>query len=95
MQTQAALRGLSSTAPSDAEVARATDLIKSNNIDTVVVAFPDMQGRLMGKRYDAGDFLANAVGSGAHGCAYLFAVDIGMNPLPGFKFVRRLASYFL
>src|SRR5579864_3789280 len=62
--------------------------IASREIDTVLMAFPDLQGRLVGKRV-TGHFFAEDVlaGEGAvHACNYLLAVDIDMTPLPGYRF---------
>jgi glutamine synthetase len=53
-------------------------------IDTVVAAFPDMQGRLMGKRFHARYFVEGAHEE-THGCDYLLADDIDMEPVPGYK----------
>ncbi|HYM99190.1 MAG TPA: glutamine synthetase family protein, partial [Aestuariivirgaceae bacterium] len=55
----------------------------AGEIDTVVVAFPDMQGRLIGKRFQAGFFLDGAYEE-THGCDYLLADDIDMEPVPGY-----------
>jgi glutamine synthetase len=53
-------------------------------IDTVIVAFPDMQGRLIGKRFQAEFFLEGAIEE-THGCDYLLANDIDMEPVPGYE----------
>jgi glutamine synthetase len=53
-------------------------------IDTVIVAFPDMQGRLIGKRFQAEYFLEGAIEE-THGCDYLLANDIDMEPVPGYE----------
>ncbi|MHB1104205.1 MAG: glutamine synthetase family protein [Devosia sp.] len=53
-------------------------------IDTVLVAFPDMQGRLIGKRFQAEFFLEGAIEE-THGCDYLLANDIDMEPVPGYE----------
>ena len=49
------------------------------------MAITDMQGRLQGKRLDAGAFVREIAEHGAEGCHYLLAVDIDMNTLPGFR----------
>lgn len=54
-------------------------------VDTVIVAFPDVYGRLMGKRLTRDYFLENAAQSGIHACNYMLTIDVAMNPLPGFK----------
>ncbi len=59
--------------------------VEAGRIDTVVMAITDMQGRLQGKRFDAGAFVREIAEQGAEGCHYLLAVDIDMNTLPGFK----------
>ena len=59
-------------------------LVKSGEIDTVIAAFPDMQGRLMGKRFEANFFVDGAYEE-THGCNYLLAVDVDMEPVPGYK----------
>ncbi len=52
-------------------------------IDTVIIAFPDMQGRLIGKRMQVEYFLSTAHEE-THGCDYLLANDIDMEPVPGY-----------
>ena len=58
--------------------------VKAGRIDTVVAAFPDMLGRLMGKRFEANFFVDGAYEE-THGCNYLLAVDVDMEPVPGYK----------
>jgi glutamine synthetase len=53
-------------------------------IDTVVIALCDMQGRLMGKRVTAEHFLEEVAGHGAEACNYLLAVDVDMNTVSGY-----------
>ncbi|MEJ0013602.1 MAG: glutamine synthetase family protein [Bauldia sp.] len=57
--------------------------VGKGEIDTVIVAFPDMQGRLVGKRMQAEYFLDSAHEE-THGCDYLLANDIDMEPVPGY-----------
>src|SRR5215510_13541356 len=59
--------------------------IKSGAIDTVIVAFPDVFGRLVGKRFTGQFFLDSVARHGTHGCNYLLTVDIEMDPQDGFK----------
>ncbi|WP_329035710.1 glutamine synthetase family protein [Streptomyces sp. NBC_00178] len=59
-------------------------LVASGEIDTVVLAFPDMQGRLQGKRFAATFFLDEVLEHGTEGCNYLLAVDTDMNTVDGF-----------
>src|SRR2546421_11347447 len=49
---------------------------EAGSIDTVVAAFTDMQGRLMGKRIDASFFLEEVAEHGIEGCDYLLALDM-------------------
>jgi len=58
--------------------------VREGDIDTVVVAFPDMQGRLQGKRMHAQFFLDTVLEHGTEGCNYLLAVDVDMNTVEGY-----------
>lgn len=58
--------------------------IRSGEIDTVIVAFTDMQGRLVGKRVSARLFLEEVGSHGAECCNYLLAVDVEMNTVGGY-----------
>jgi glutamine synthetase len=58
--------------------------VADGSIDTVVVAFPDMQGRLQGKRIHAQFFLDTVLAHGTEGCNYLLAVDVDMNTVDGY-----------
>ncbi|MBW5482022.1 glutamine synthetase family protein [Streptomyces bambusae] len=60
-------------------------LVASGEIDTVVLAFPDMQGRLQGKRFAAPFFLDEVLSHGTEGCNYLLAVDTDMNTVDGYE----------
>jgi len=62
-------------------------------VDTVLVTFPDMQGRLMGKRLTAGFFLDHVAEEGSHACSYLLGTDVEMNTLPGFKITSWRTGY--
>ncbi|MEU6402769.1 glutamine synthetase family protein [Streptomyces sp. NPDC046985] len=59
-------------------------LVAGGEIDTVVLAFPDMQGRLQGKRFAARFFLDEVLHHGSEGCNYLLAVDTEMNTVDGY-----------
>jgi glutamine synthetase len=56
----------------------------AGEIDTVVLAFTDMQGRLAGKRLSAEFFLDEVAEAGSEGCNYLLAVDVDMNTVDGY-----------
>ncbi|GAB3245938.1 gamma-glutamylethanolamide synthetase GlnA4 [Alteromonas gracilis] len=63
---------------------RLRHLIADGEVDTVVMAFTDMQGRLQGKRLHAQYFLDVALEAGTEGCNYLLAVDVDMNTVDGY-----------
>lgn len=58
--------------------------VDDGSIDTVLVAFTDMQGRLQGKRCAARYFLDEVAGHAAEACNYLLAVDVEMNTVAGY-----------
>ncbi len=58
--------------------------VKAGEIDTVLVAGIDMQGRLMGKRFHA-QFFVDGGWEETHCCNYLLAVDMEMNTVQGYK----------
>ena len=58
--------------------------IAAGEIDTVLVCFPDMQGRLMGKRVMGHYFLSHGFAE-LHVCDYLLTVDMDMEPVPGYR----------
>lgn len=68
-------------------------LIRGGTIDTVLVAFPDHLGRLIGKRVTGPFFLEHLVPGGMDACDYLLTVDIEMNPQPGFKMASWEEGY--
>lgn len=59
-------------------------LVADDDIDTVIVAFCDMQGRLTGKRVSARLFVEDVADHGAECCNYLLAVDVDMNTVDGY-----------
>ena len=63
---------------------RLTAMITADQVDTVVLAFTDMQGRLQGKRLHGHYFLDHVIEDGAEGCNYLLAVDVDMNTVDGY-----------
>jgi glutamine synthetase len=58
--------------------------IDDGSVDTVIVAFTDMQGRLQGKRLHGRYFVDHVVDHGTEGCNYLLAVDVDMNTVDGY-----------
>ena len=67
-------------------------LVDDGSVDTVVVGFTDLYGRLCGKRLDAGFFLESAA-EGTHACDYLLTVDMEMEPVPGYRFASWDLGY--
>jgi glutamine synthetase len=66
---------------------------KDGAIDTVVTAFTDMQGRLFGKRIQAEYFLDDVVEHEIEGCNYLLALDMEMDPVPGYEMANWEGGY--
>ena len=59
--------------------------VERGDIDTVIVAFTDMQGRLSGKKISANFFISDVLTHGTEGCNYLLAVDVDMNTVKGYS----------
>ena len=79
--------------PGNLDLRELEDLVRRDEIDTVLTVFPDVQGRLMGKRVVGRHFLGHVAGEGVHACAYLLTVDVDMEPLPGYKFASWATGY--
>ena len=69
------------------------EAIRMGDIDTVVVAMTDMQGRLQGKRFHARYFLDEVVPHATEACAYLLAVDTEMNTVDGYELASWESGY--
>ncbi len=67
--------------------------VGKGEISTVLVAFSDLYGRLMGKRFDAEFFLEQVAEEGAHACDYLLTVDMEMEPVAGYRFANWERGY--
>ncbi len=67
--------------------------VADETIDTVVVAFCDLQGRLVGKRVTGRYFVDNVADGSLEMCNYLLAVDVDMEPLPGYRFANWEQGY--
>lgn len=68
--------------------------VAAGAVETVVTCFTDMQGRLMGKRLDAEFFLAeNEAGHYGEGCSYLLALEMEMDPVPGYAIASWERGY--
>jgi glutamine synthetase len=68
------------------------ELRADESLDTVVVAFTDMQGRLMGKRLHRDFFLEDAL-EHVEGCNYLLALEMEMDPVPGYEIASWSRGY--
>jgi glutamine synthetase len=68
-------------------------LVDGGEVDTVVLALADMQGRVQGKRLTARHFLADVVEHGAEACNYLLAVDVDMNTVEGYSMSSWSGGY--
>jgi glutamine synthetase len=66
---------------------------EAGTIDTVLTAFTDMQGRLVGKRIDVSYFLDQVADHGIEGCNYLLALDMEMDPVPGYGMANWEKGY--
>ncbi|TPW10315.1 MAG: glutamine synthetase, partial [Acidimicrobiaceae bacterium] len=69
------------------------DQIRRGEIDTVLMVFPDLQGRLVGKRTTGRFFLEQVADSGTENCDYLIACDMDNNPVPGYRFTSYEQGY--
>ena len=67
--------------------------VRSGEIDTLVVAITDMQGRLVGKRVQAEAFLNGVIDHGAHFCTYLLGTDMEMDTPEGFALMNWETGY--
>ena len=68
-------------------------LVSNEEIETVLVVFTDLYGRLMGKRFDAEFFMESAATHGTHCCDYLMTVDMEMEPVPGYRYANWERGY--
>ena len=69
------------------------EMVRDGQIDTIVVAITDMQGRLMGKRVQGQAFLDGVIAHGAHFCTYLLGTDMEMNTPEGYKLMNWETGY--
>jgi glutamine synthetase len=67
--------------------------IEGGEIDTVLVVFPDLYGRLVGKRVTGTFFLDETVAAGMHACDYLLTVDMEMDVVGGYDFANWAGGY--
>src|SRR3712207_9568594 len=74
-------------------VANLADLIAAGEIDTVVTAVCDMQGRLVGKRITGQFFVDHCRDHGTHLCTYLLGTDMEMNTPEGYALMNWETGY--
>ena len=67
--------------------------VDSGDIDTVLLAVVDMQGRLQGKRIHGRFFVDEVARGGSEGCNYLLAVDVDMNTVDGYAMSSWSSGY--
>src|SRR5918912_468491 len=69
------------------------EAIERGEIETVLTVFPDMYGRLMGKRITGHFFIDHVADGGMHACDYLLACDMEMDVIPGYKYTSWETGY--
>jgi glutamine synthetase len=69
------------------------ELVEAERVDTVLTVFPDLYGRLVGKRVTGHFFLDHVAREGMHACDYLLACDMEMDPVPGYAFTSWAQGY--
>jgi glutamine synthetase len=67
--------------------------VADQQIETVLTVFPDLYGRLVGKRVVGEYFLEEVLDHGLHACDYLLACDMEMDPVPGYQFTSWATGY--
>lgn len=67
--------------------------VRDGKIDTIILAFVDHYGRLLGKRFEAEFFIDENSSQDAHACSYLMTVDMEMTPVPGYAYSNWEKGY--
>src|ERR1700683_4227094 len=75
------------------DISQLRSLVATGSVDTIIVCFPDMQGRPVGKRVTAPFFFGNVLEHGIDACDYLLAADVDVQPLPGYRFASWESGY--
>jgi glutamine synthetase len=75
------------------EIESLKTMVANEEIETVLTVFPDLYGRLMGKRISARYFLDDVLNGEIHACDYLLACDMEMDPVPGYAFTSWAKGY--
>lgn len=68
-------------------------MVEAEEIETVLTVFPDIYGRLIGKRIMGEYFVNDVLAHGVHACDYLLACDMEMDPVPGYQFTSWASGY--
>ncbi len=82
-----------STVKGKLEPAVFKQMIEDEQIETVLTVFPDIYGRLLGKRVTGRYFLDHVLAGALHACDYLLACDMEMDPVPGYTFTSWAQGY--
>lgn len=83
----------STSAPGTLTLRQLGDEVDRGAIDTVLVTFPDMYGRLLGKRVTGRFFMDRVAHDGMHACDYLLTADMEMDPVPGYTLASWERGY--
>ena len=75
------------------QIAELRQMITAGQIDTILAVFPDLYGRLMGKRITADFFLDYTLDDGMHACDYLLTADMEMDVVEGYDFANWSTGY--
>jgi glutamine synthetase len=75
------------------EVDALKQMVASDQIETVLTVFPDMYGRLLGKRITGHFFVNDVLENGIHLCDYLLGCDMEMDPVPGYGYTSWAGGY--
>ena len=75
------------------DLAKLRKLIDQEKVETVIVSFPDMYGRLLGKRVSGAFFLSDVAERGINACDYLLASDMEMTPGASYEFTNWEKGY--
>jgi glutamine synthetase len=75
------------------DVATLKQMVDTEQIETVLAVFPDMYGRLLGKRITGNFFVSDVLEHAIHVCNYLLACDMEMDPVPGYEYTSWASGY--
>lgn len=75
------------------DVETLTQMVNDEQIETILTVFPDIYGRLVGKRITGDYFIHDVLEHNVHACDYLLACDMEMDPVPGYAFTSWSSGY--